>query len=157
MHNHHFLGRILGVGLALSLGLTLVVAVRQSVGQEKTPTAAEAYKNIQVLKDLPATQLFPVMQEWNKSLGVTCEYCHVQGDFTKDTKPEHKATRAMVLLTNKLNATEPTLKKKMTCYTCHHGRALPARNEAEAKTKPAPKTEAKANTEATEAKEAPKE
>lgn len=101
--------------------------------QQKVTTAAEAYKNIKVLKDLPATQLMAVMLEWNKALKVECEYCHVKGDFVKDTMPTHKATRDMVILTNKLNATEPSLKKKMTCYSCHHGRISPARNEEESK------------------------
>src|SRR5262245_59629485 len=36
-------------------------------------------KNIQVLKDVPPDQIFLTMQYIAASLGVQCNYCHVQG------------------------------------------------------------------------------
>lgn len=39
--------------------------------------AAERYKNIQVLKTLPADQLLPTMQSFSRSLRVACNFCHV--------------------------------------------------------------------------------
>src|SRR5512139_1862228 len=39
--------------------------------------ASEQFKNIQVLKDVPADQLIPTMQFMAASLGVGCDLCHV--------------------------------------------------------------------------------
>jgi hypothetical protein len=41
-------------------------------------TAAQQFKNIQILKDMPADRLIPAMQFITASLGVDCEYCHVR-------------------------------------------------------------------------------
>lgn len=54
--------------------------------------AEEQFKNIQVLKGIPADQLIPAMQFITASLGVECEFCHVQGAFEKDdnhSQPGH--------------------------------------------------------------------
>ena len=53
----------------------------------------QQFKNIQVLKDIPADQLIPAMQFITASLGVECEFCHVEGAFEKDDK-KPKADRA---------------------------------------------------------------
>src|SRR5215467_12015179 len=49
------------------------------------------FKNIQVLKDIPADQVIPSMQFISASLGVDCDFCHVgrtngQNNFDKDDK-----------------------------------------------------------------------
>src|ERR1044071_9159395 len=59
-------------------------AAAKSEGHGKT--AAEQFKNIQILKDMPADQLIPAMQFMTASLGVDCEYCHVEKAFDKDDK-----------------------------------------------------------------------
>jgi len=47
-------------------------------------TAAETYKNVQVLlKDVPADDLIPAMQFITASLGVECDFCHVRDAFDK--------------------------------------------------------------------------
>src|SRR5262245_50480028 len=51
------------------------VAVMQVSQQEKT--VDQVRKNIQVLKGLPDSQLFLVMNFIGDSLGVHCDYCHV--------------------------------------------------------------------------------
>ena len=50
-------------------------------------TAEQAYKNIQVLKGMPASQLDAVMAFFTGSLGVKCNHCHIPGQFEKDDKP----------------------------------------------------------------------
>lgn len=49
-------------------------------------TASQQFKNIQILKDVPADELVPAMQFMTASLGVDCEYCHVEHAFDKDDK-----------------------------------------------------------------------
>ena len=51
------------------------LGVMQVSQQEKT--VEQVRKNIQVLKGLPDSQLFPVMNFIGDSLGVHCDYCHV--------------------------------------------------------------------------------
>jgi hypothetical protein len=117
----------------------LLISARDRVlAQDENTPASKAYRNIKVLKDLPAVKLYPLMQQYNKDLGVTCEYCHVEGDFPKDTKPQHHATLEMIVLTDKLNQDYASLKKKVTCFTCHHGKALPVNVAGAASAAPQP-------------------
>src|SRR5712692_4956936 len=55
-------------------------------------TAAEAFKNIQVLKEIPESKLIPAMFFISASLGVGCDHCHVTSDhgpwpLEKDDRP----------------------------------------------------------------------
>src|SRR4051794_15976763 len=59
-------------------------------------TAEEQFKNIQVLKGVPADQVIPAMQFIANSLHVECEYCHVPRAFEKDDKEEKKTAREMM-------------------------------------------------------------
>src|SRR6516164_9583771 len=45
---------------------------------DQPKTAEQQFKNIQVLKNIPADQLIPSMQFIAASLGVDCEFCHVE-------------------------------------------------------------------------------
>ena len=91
--------------------------------------ARQRFKNIRVLKSLPADRLIPVMQSYNASLGVRCDYCHVikpdRTGFERDDKPAKRTARKMILLVQDLNAHEKVLDNKTTCYMCHHGHAMP--------------------------------
>ncbi len=89
-------------------------------------TAAEVYKNIQVFKDLPADQLIKTMEIMSSSLGVNCNFCHVQGDFSKDDKEEKQAARQMVLMTVGINKNNFGGRTEVSCATCHGGRPHPA-------------------------------
>ena len=63
-----------------------------------TQTAGQKYKNIQVLKDIPADQLIPSMQFITYALGVECDFCHVDtpAEFDKDDKKPKKTARKMM-------------------------------------------------------------
>ena len=94
----------------------------------QTPAAAakpkmtqEQFKNIQVLKDLPADQLIPAMQFISTSLGVECEYCHVQGAFDKDDKKTKKTAREMITMMMAINKENFEGHREVTCFTCHRG------------------------------------
>src|SRR4249919_1479365 len=53
-------------------------------------------KNIQVLKDVPPDQINLTMQYIAASLGVQCNYCHVQGQNDSDDKETKKIAREMM-------------------------------------------------------------
>lgn len=96
---------------------------------QKEKTIAETQKNIKVLNDLPASQLIPMMNVMAASLGVKCNYCHVnkngQWDFPLDDKPEKNTAREMIAMT--LNINKATFKgnTEVSCFTCHRGSTRP--------------------------------
>ncbi len=84
-------------------------------------------KNIQVLKDVPPDQINLTMQYIAASLGVQCNYCHVQGQNDSDDKETKKVAREMMKMVDKLNATFFDGKPRVSCASCHNGRAKPVR------------------------------
>lgn len=95
----------------------------------KVETAGQKYKNIKVLKDLPADQLGPLMHKINDALGVKCDACHVvdadHKGWEKDDKPMKNIARQMIVMTQNLNKKEKSVKGKVTCFTCHRGHPEP--------------------------------
>jgi len=87
----------------------------------KPKLTQEQFKNIQVLKDLPAEQLIPAMQFISASLGVECEFCHVQGAFDKDDKKTKKTAREMITMMMAINKENFEGHREVTCFTCHRG------------------------------------
>jgi outer membrane lipoprotein-sorting protein len=98
-------------------------APAKSEGQPKT--AAEQFKNIQILKDMPADQLIPAMQFMTASLGVDCEYCHVERAFDKDDKKTKGYARHMMEMMFNINKENFDNQRWVTCYSCHQGSPHP--------------------------------
>ena len=97
---------------------------------EKPKTAAEEFKNVQVLKDVPANEWWPTMQFMAGSLGVGCNHCHVN-PWASDEKPAKKRAREMMQMMQQINAQFfPDQTNRVTCATCHHGSTSPARGPA---------------------------
>ena len=88
-------------------------------------TATERFKNIQVMKDLPASQILFAMRNFTMALGVDCEHCHVQGQFQSDDKPAKAMARKMIVMTHGVNAQTFNGNMEVQCYTCHRGQAEP--------------------------------
>jgi photosynthetic reaction center cytochrome c subunit len=112
--------RTAGAVLGLVLASAVVAAAQQP---DPNKPAEQVYKNIQVLTGVPSTQLVPTMQFMRDSLGVTCEFCHVD-DRTKrdaDDKPTKKMGRTMIAMVLALNKSNFNGQKTVTCYTCHRG------------------------------------
>jgi hypothetical protein len=87
-------------------------------------TAGEAMKNVQVLKDIPASELNNVMFFIAGSLGVGCEHCHA-ATFDADTKKPKQTARRMMQMVHDINAANFDGKPVVTCNTCHRGSVLP--------------------------------
>jgi photosynthetic reaction center cytochrome c subunit len=88
-------------------------------------TASQQFKNIQILKDVPADQIVPAMQFITASLGVDCEYCHVEHAFDKDDKKPKVTARKMMEMMITINQENFQGHRDVTCYTCHQGSAKP--------------------------------
>ena len=88
-------------------------------------TATEAYRNIQVLKDIPVDELIPAMQFITYSLGVECSYCHVEGALEKDDKKAKLTARNMMRMMFTVNRDSFDSKQVLSCYSCHRGTPRP--------------------------------
>jgi hypothetical protein len=120
--------------------IVLLIAASSAAAQQPASAGATRPK-LQVLKDLPEAQLFPLMNLVSTSLGVRCDHCHVQAtpDFTKtpsnvggwawdrDDKPAKSTAREMMRMVIDLNAGRFKGESRITCYTCHRGSMQPAR------------------------------
>ena len=104
-------------------------------------TAGEAFKNIRVLKDVPAEELLPTMQFIAASLGVQCDFCHVQGAFDKDDRKEKKTARRMMQMMATINRDNFDGDRDVTCYSCHRGAPNPQTIPAVATADEAPRSE----------------
>ncbi|HEX5714915.1 MAG TPA: c-type cytochrome [Thermoanaerobaculia bacterium] len=91
------------------------------------PTAGETYKNIKVLKDMPASQLMPVMHLMRSALGTRCDFCHVAegNQYELDTKKEKETARAMIRMVFAINKENFEGQARVTCNTCHRGQEHP--------------------------------
>jgi photosynthetic reaction center cytochrome c subunit len=93
---------------------------------EAQKTAGETFKNIEVLKDIPASELIPSMRYVAASLGVGCDYCHQADHFDNDDKPTKQRARNMMKMMFAINQDNFNGKREVTCYTCHRGAAKAA-------------------------------
>ncbi len=104
-------------------------------GQENKP-AEEVFKNIQMLKGMPAGRLLRVMEMgYAKSLGVNCTHCHVADAWEKEDKPTKQITREMSAMVTVINNEQLKKIKNLkgpnsivNCTTCHRGQTKPALN-----------------------------
>lgn len=86
-------------------------------------TAEQAYKNIKVLRGIPASEITPIMEIFNQSLGVDCNYCHVPNAYDREDHPMKETSRRMIEMVKELNS--KFLGGKISCYTCHRGSPKP--------------------------------
>lgn len=122
-----------------------IVVLAGSIGAAQAPAGGgqaaplPPMSNLQIIsKDTPRPQVIQTMQAIAGSLGVQCNYCHVQegrggrNDFATDEKPTKKAARGMMLLTREINEKLPPAISKSSeattrvgCATCHRGVPIP--------------------------------
>ena len=101
--------------------------------QAPIPTVVDS-PSVKVLTGLLAPQFQEEMNFITQALGVTCNTCHVRGNFASDEKTEKMTARRMLEMTKELNKQFfPDHKPKdgesvlgrVTCYTCHQGERTP--------------------------------
>ena len=123
----------LAIGGASMLFFFLWAGARPQSASPKAANAAtpapklaeEEYKNIQVLKGIPAEQLIPTMQFIAASLGVECEHCHVEHANDKDDKKPKLIARKMMTMMMAINKENFEGHREVTCYSCHRGSLKP--------------------------------
>jgi photosynthetic reaction center cytochrome c subunit len=134
--------KVVNFSAALLFALWPALAVAQAPAASAEPPAPkkaeDVYKNIQVLKGVPAYEILPAMQFISASLGVRCEYCHVERAFDKDDKEHKKTARKMMEMMFAINKDNFNGRPAVTCNSCHHGAAEPAAIPEIAEAGPAP-------------------
>ena len=108
------------VAAAAGLVLTTVIFAGAQQPQLAGKTAEQAFKNIQVLKEIPAEQVVPTMRVMAGSLGVNCGFCHVE-DRSKDDLMTKQTARKMITMMMEINKNNFDARQEVTCYTCHKG------------------------------------
>jgi len=136
-----FQSALFTIGVMLFAGSLCSAQVQSSPAATGPKTAEQQFKNIQVLKTIPAEQLFPSMQFISGSLGVECEFCHVEGAFDKDDKKPKLAARKMIQMMMAINKDNFEDHREVTCNTCHRGSPHPMSIPAIAGAEPSPATE----------------
>lgn len=113
--------------LALTFTVVLFCSLLSFAQAPPTPDkkAGEFFKNVQVLKDVPSDQLIPAMQFITSSLGVQCEYCHVEKAFDKDDKKPKQTARKMMQMMFAIDANNFEGQQGVSCYSCHRGSPKP--------------------------------
>ncbi len=114
--------------IVLSIFLVAGAFVFTRSGEMQTKqveTAGQRFKNIKVLNDMPAEQMGKVMNLMSASLGVNCNFCHVENDFAKDDKEEKQTARQMITMTFALNKNYFDNRPEISCNTCHNGKTHP--------------------------------
>lgn len=107
------------------VGGALVFTQSGEMQTKQVETAGQRFKNIKVLTDMPADQMGKVMNLMSASLGVDCNFCHVENDFAKDGKEEKETARQMITMTFALNKNYFDNRPEISCNTCHNGKTHP--------------------------------
>ena len=113
------------------VGLLGVVSVAGQAAQEPAqPMAENVFKNIQVLKGIPADEFMDTMGMFASSLIYDCTGCHVEDILVRreafaEATPRIQRARQMVVMVNALNKQYFGGQPRVTCFTCHRGSGFP--------------------------------
>jgi photosynthetic reaction center cytochrome c subunit len=110
--------------LSIICGLVVALEGNEHVSAQQTRTAEQAFKNIKVIKTMPADRLQGAMFFISASLGVDCTYCHTPPAMEKDDKPAKETARRMLLMVSEINKNFGD-KNVVNCATCHRGKTSP--------------------------------
>jgi hypothetical protein len=123
----HFVAAVLLI--AATILSTAPALYAQQPASPAGPLAPEMFKDIQVLKDLPADQLPITMRYFSAALGGSCSTCHQTDratgvvNYAADSNGK-KTARSMIKLVQTVNAGD--FGAKINCGTCHQGHNQPA-------------------------------
>ena len=135
----------------IAFGSLLVLAGSIAVSAQAGGGAAQqpgGFTNLQVWpKDTSRAVIAQFMNAFGDSLGVSCDYCHVQRDgkfdYASDDKREKRVARQMILLRDSINVVLPAIVGKpagagptsgeghegmpvrVLCSSCHRGLPVP--------------------------------
>jgi hypothetical protein len=108
--------------------------VKKSIAGQEDKPATEVFKNLLMFKQVKAGQVPGIMENWSRSLGTSCQHCHIVDQWVKDDKPEKQVARDMLHMVGEINTNLlaniknlDSKNPKIVCWTCHEGRIKPPR------------------------------
>lgn len=126
---------LLGAAVAVfvcSAGASITMSAQAAQGgqQQSPPMSENVFKNIQVLKGIPADEFMDTMGMFASSLLFDCTGCHVQEILTNRdafavATPRIQRARQMVVMVNTINRNFFGGQPRVTCFTCHRGADTP--------------------------------
>jgi len=114
------------LGATVACLLTVTLASGQVRPEQQQQLSEQVFKNVMVLKKIPANEFMATMGFISASLGMTCTDCHAlesAGNWEKyadDTELKQTARKMMVMVTA-INKTYFGGRREITCYSCHRG------------------------------------
>jgi ribosomal protein L15 len=135
----------IALGSLVLLSGSIALSAQAPAGGAQQPGG---FTNLQVWpKDTSRAVIMQFMNAFDDSLGITCDYCHVQRDgkfdFASDDKREKRVARQMILLRDSINVVLPAIVGKpagagptsgeghegmpvrVLCSSCHRGLPVP--------------------------------
>jgi photosynthetic reaction center cytochrome c subunit len=112
--------------IAALASMSFLIGVFPARGQ----MAEKVFKNVQVLKGIPADEFMSTMGVFSAALGMSCEDCHAANDskwenYALDTSPKKLIARRMVQMMTRINKEEFGGRQMVTCFSCHRGADRP--------------------------------
>ena len=94
-------------------------------GAAPSSSQAAGITSAKNLKVLAPENVGITMQNFSLALGVACTFCHQEGNFPLDTKPQKVKARMMLEMVRDINAKFGDGKTHVTCWTCHRASTEP--------------------------------
>jgi len=111
-----------------------IKALLADLGDRKSAPAESVFKNLKIMKGLPAERLLGTMNSFSRSLGVNCNHCHVPGHWKDEDKKNKDITRQMMKMSGAINDDYLAKmdfgddKPHIGCMTCHRGENEPMKS-----------------------------
>ena len=112
-----------------TLRRAIVDSIMKSIAGRENLPASTVFKNVTLLKDVPAGQFLKTMDEqYGRGLGWTCNNCHVIGKFDDDSRKNKRIARQMQDMQDHINNVRLKNVKELdatyeaaSCVMCHRG------------------------------------
>lgn len=113
-----------------------IAKLREQIKGKENEPAEKVFKNIQMMKGVPAGRLLAIMEMgYARSLGVNCTHCHTPEKWEAEDKPTKQIAREMSAMVRTINGellknikNLKSASATVNCTTCHRGQVKPALN-----------------------------
>ena len=122
--------RVFGAMAGVLVCVLGIVSANGQAQDPPQPMAENVFRNIQVLKGIPADEFMETMGMFAASLVYDCIGCHVEDILVRreafaEPTPRIQRARQMVVMVNALNKQYFAGQPRVTCFTCHRGSGFP--------------------------------
>ncbi len=118
------------IGTAAVWLLSVALVGGQAAPAQNQMLAENVFKNVTVLRGIPADAFMGTMGVFSAALGFSCENCHTASsndwaNYAKDVSPLKERTRQMIAMMAEINDQNFGGRQVVTCFTCHRGSTRP--------------------------------